>query len=88
MIFQKIKNPKLAEAVIKQIENLILQGVLRPGDQLPAERELAQHLDVSRPSLRDAIKELETRGLLKGASKNPLDWLLHGRFIGSLRAPA
>jgi GntR family transcriptional repressor for pyruvate dehydrogenase complex len=64
MIFQKIKNPKLAEAVIKQIEDLILQGVLRPGDQLPAERELAQHLDVSRPSLRDAIKELEKRGLL------------------------
>ncbi len=64
MIFQKIKNPKLAEAVIKQIEDLILQGVLRPGDQLPAERELAQILDVSRPSLRDAIKDLEKRGLL------------------------
>ncbi len=64
MIFQKVKNPKLAEAVISQIEDLILQGVLRPGDQLPAERELAQHLDVSRPSLRDAIKELEKRGLL------------------------
>ncbi len=41
-----------------------VQGVLRPGDQLPAERELAQQLDVSRPSLRDAIKELEKRGLL------------------------
>lgn len=64
MVFQKVKNPKLAEAVIKQIEDLIVQGVLRPGDQLPAERELAQHLDVSRPSLRDAIKELEKRGLL------------------------
>jgi GntR family transcriptional repressor for pyruvate dehydrogenase complex len=64
MIFQKIKNPKLAEAVIKQIEDLIIQGVLRPGDQLPAERELAQQLDVSRPSLRDAIKELEKQGLL------------------------
>jgi len=64
MIFQKIKNPKLAEAVINQIEDLIVQGVLRPGDQLPAERDLAQQLDVSRPSLRDAIKELEKRGLL------------------------
>lgn len=64
MIFHKIKNPKLAEAVISQIEDLIVQGVLRPGDQLPAERDLAQQLDVSRPSLRDAIKELEKRGLL------------------------
>lgn len=65
MIFQKIKNPKIAEAIVTQIEDLIVQGVLRPGDQLPAERDLAQHLDVSRPSLRDAIKELEKRGLLK-----------------------
>jgi GntR family transcriptional repressor for pyruvate dehydrogenase complex len=64
MIFHKINNPKLAEAVITQIEDLIVQGVLRPGDQLPAERDLAQQLDVSRPSLRDAIKELEKRGLL------------------------
>ena len=64
MIFQKVKNPKVAETVINQIEDLIVQGVLRPGDQLPAERELAQQLDVSRPSLRDAIKELEKRGLL------------------------
>lgn len=65
MIFQKIKNPKIAEAIVTQIEDLIVQGVLRPGDQLPAERDLAQHLDVSRPSLREAIKELESRGLLK-----------------------
>ncbi len=64
MIFQKIRNPKLAEAVIAQIEDLIVQGVLRPGDQLPAERDLAQQFDVSRPSLRDAIKELTKRGLL------------------------
>ncbi|MDH3579372.1 MAG: FadR family transcriptional regulator [Hyphomicrobiales bacterium] len=65
MIFQKIKNPKIAEAIVSQIEDLIVQGVLRPGDQLPAERDLALTLDVSRPSLRDAIKELEKRGLLR-----------------------
>lgn len=64
MVFQKINNPKVAEAIVVQIEDLIVQGVLRPGDQLPAERDLAQLLDVSRPSLRDAIKELEKRGLL------------------------
>lgn len=64
MIFQKVKNPKVAETVINQIEDLIVQGVLRPGDKLPAERDLAQQMEVSRPSLRDAIKELETRGLL------------------------
>lgn len=64
MIFHKIQHAKIAEAVIQQIEDLIVEGVLRPGDRLPAERELAKLLDVSRPSLRDAIKELEQRGLL------------------------
>ena len=64
MIFQKVKNPKVAEEVIDQIEDLIVQGVLRPGDRLPPERELSLQLGVSRPSLRDAIKVLEGRGLL------------------------
>ena len=64
MIFSKIRNEKVADAVVRHIENLIVEGVLRPGDRLPAERELAKELDVSRPSLRDAIKVLEERGLL------------------------
>jgi len=64
MIFSKIRNEKVAGAVVQQIEDLIVEGVLRPGSQLPAERELAKKLDVSRPSLREAIKELEKRGLL------------------------
>ncbi|MDA7946919.1 MAG: FadR family transcriptional regulator [Hyphomicrobiaceae bacterium] len=65
MIFSKIRNEKVADAVIRHIEDLIVEGVLRPGDRLPAERELAKRLDVSRPSLREAIKALEERGLLK-----------------------
>ncbi len=64
MIFSKIRNEKVADAVVQQIEDLIVEGVLRSGDRLPAERELAKKLDVSRPSLREAIKELEERGLL------------------------
>jgi GntR family transcriptional repressor for pyruvate dehydrogenase complex len=50
--------------VVRQIEELILQGVLRPGERLPAERDLAERLDVSRPTLRDALAELESRGLV------------------------
>ena len=64
VIFHKIQHEKVAEAIIRQLEDLILEGVLRPGDQLPPERELAKKLDVSRPSLRAATKELEQRGLL------------------------
>ena len=63
-MFQPITQEKVSDAVIRQIESLILEGVLRPGDRLPPERELAKSLDVSRPSLRDALLELESRGLL------------------------
>lgn len=63
-MFQPISQEKVSDAVVRQIESLILDGVLRPGDKLPPERELAKTLDVSRPSLRDALLELETGGLL------------------------
>ncbi len=64
MPFQKIESEKLSMAVVRQIEGLILQGVLRPGERLPAERELSERLGVSRPSLREAIAELQEAGLL------------------------
>ena len=64
MPFQKIVSDKMSSAVCRQIEELILQGVLRPGDRLPAERELSETLDVSRPTLRGALSDLEERGLI------------------------
>ncbi|NRB16221.1 MAG: GntR family transcriptional regulator [Rhodobacteraceae bacterium] len=64
MPFQKIQPEKLSTSVVRQIEQLILRGILSPGERLPAERELADRLGVSRPSLRDAISELQNRGLL------------------------
>ncbi|MCE5973947.1 FCD domain-containing protein [Sinirhodobacter sp. WL0062] len=64
MPFQKIESEKLASAVVRQIEGLILQGILRPGERLPSERELSERLDVSRPSLREAVAELQEVGLL------------------------
>lgn len=64
MPFKKIESEKLASAVIRQIEELILQGILRPGERLPSERELSDRLGVSRPSLREAVAELQESGLL------------------------
>jgi GntR family transcriptional repressor for pyruvate dehydrogenase complex len=64
MPFQKIVAEKISTTVTQQIEELILQGVLRPGDRLPAERELSETMDVSRPTLRDALADLEQRGLI------------------------
>ncbi|MCH9809159.1 MAG: FCD domain-containing protein [Alphaproteobacteria bacterium] len=56
--------PKASEAIAQHIEMLILEGVLRPGEKLISERELAAKLEVSRPTLRDAIAALAARGLL------------------------
>jgi len=64
MPFQKVQPEKLSASVVRQIEQLILRGILTPGERLPSERELAERLGVSRPSLRDAIAELQDRGLL------------------------
>jgi GntR family transcriptional repressor for pyruvate dehydrogenase complex len=65
MRFPKVKPERLSDAIVRQIETLILEGVLRPGERLPAERELAQDLQVSRPSLREALQKLEAAGLLE-----------------------
>ena len=65
MPFHRVTPEKLSTAVTRQVEKLILRGILRPGERLPAERELADRLGVSRPSLREAIGELQEKGLLK-----------------------
>jgi GntR family transcriptional repressor for pyruvate dehydrogenase complex len=64
MPFQKIEAEKLSRSVERQIELLILRGVLKPGERLPSERDLAERLSVSRPSLREAVAALQDRGLL------------------------
>lgn len=64
MPFEKVQSEKLAQSVARQIELLILRGILRPGERLPAERDLAERMGVSRPSLREATDDLERRGLL------------------------
>jgi GntR family transcriptional repressor for pyruvate dehydrogenase complex len=64
MPFQRISAEKLSQSVARQIELLILRGILRPGERLPAERDLADRLGVSRPSLREALEVLEAKGLL------------------------
>ena len=64
MPFEKVQPEKLSQSVVRQIEQLILRGILRPGERLPSERELSERLGVSRPSLREALAELQDGGLL------------------------
>lgn len=59
-----IKGASAAENTAKYIEDLIVEGALRPGEPLLPEREMALRLDVSRPTLRQGMKILEDKGLL------------------------
>ena len=54
-----------AELVVTRILDLLRAGQLRPGDRLPPERELAARLDVSRPTLREALRALSILGVLE-----------------------
>jgi len=65
MPFEKIRAEKVSAAVAQQIELLILRGILRPGERLPSERDLAERLGVSRPSLREALGTLQEDGLVE-----------------------
>jgi GntR family transcriptional repressor for pyruvate dehydrogenase complex len=81
MPFHKVQPEKLSSAVVRQIELLILRGILRPGERLPSERDLADRMGVSRPSLRDAVAELQARGLLTSRAGS-------GVFVADLIGPA
>ncbi len=60
----QVAHRKVADAVVEQIETLVMEGSLGPGVRLPAERELARRFGVSRPSVREAIQRLAARGIL------------------------
>ncbi|PMH41263.1 transcriptional regulator PdhR [Vibrio sp. 10N.286.49.B3] len=64
MTYQRIRQPKLSDVIEQELERLIVEGTLAPGQQLPPERELAKQFDVSRPSIREAIQRLEAKHLL------------------------
>jgi len=63
-LIKPIKKTRLAEEIADRIRVLILDGTLPPGRPLPGERLLAARFGVSRSSIRDALRVLETIGLL------------------------
>ncbi|MGI9364199.1 MAG: FadR/GntR family transcriptional regulator [Rhizobiaceae bacterium] len=64
MIYRRIEQVRTSREIERQIESLILEGVLRSGDKLPGERELSKSFNVSRPIVREALSALEERQLL------------------------
>jgi GntR family transcriptional regulator, transcriptional repressor for pyruvate dehydrogenase complex len=67
-VYKTVRSSRLYEQIVKQIEDSVLKGILKPGDQLPAERELAEQFGVSRTAVREAIKALSEKGLVESYS--------------------
>lgn len=64
-LFSPISSGRISGAIVVQIRNLIRSGHLRHGDRLPSERELAARFGVSRVTVRDALRVLESSGLIE-----------------------
>ena len=77
--FGPVRRSRLYEGIIEQIHALIAEGHLKPGDQLPPERVLAETFRVSRTSVREALRALELRGLVAGKQGG-------GTFVRSVSA--
>ncbi len=67
-MYKVVRTSRLYEQIVQQIEESVLNGSLKPGDQLPAERDLAQRLGVSRTAVREAVKTLREKGLVEAYS--------------------
>ena len=62
---EPIRRSRLYQGIVDQIEALLEKGELKPGDQLPAERALADQFQVSRASVREALRTLELLGIVE-----------------------
>ncbi len=70
-MFEAAKSNKISTHIVGQIRKAIFEGNLHPGDKLPSEKELVETFQVSRATLREALRSLEVLGFLeirKGAS--------------------
>jgi GntR family transcriptional regulator, transcriptional repressor for pyruvate dehydrogenase complex len=65
MAFKPIRTRSLYQEIVEQIRELMAGGELKPGDKLLSERDLAERLQVSRPSVREAIRSLELMGFVE-----------------------
>lgn len=63
-LFRAVSSNRMSEAIVEQIRGLIRTEQLRPGDRLPSERELGERMQVSRVTVREALRVLEAAGLI------------------------
>ena len=64
-MFKPVKKTRVYEEIVVKIKDMLEKGRLKSGDQLPGERELSEVFQVSRSSVREALRTLETQGYLE-----------------------
>jgi DNA-binding FadR family transcriptional regulator len=64
-MFRKTTQNRIYHDLVMQIQDAIMTGKLKPGDKLPAQRDLVQEFQTSRASLREALRVLEQKGLIE-----------------------
>jgi len=64
MEIEPVKSVRIYEDIVRQVRALIADGHLKSGDRLPPERDLAERFRVSRTSVREALRSLQSRGLI------------------------
>ncbi|MCU1602240.1 MAG: FadR family transcriptional regulator [Frankiales bacterium] len=86
-----VRAPKTAELIARQLRGQVVRGDLKPGDTLPPEVQLLEQFGVSRPTLREAFRILETEGLISvrrgargGAQVMKPDLSVAARYVGLL----
>ncbi len=82
--FRAVRKSRVSQEIIEQVRDLVTSGRLRAGDRLPAERDLAQNLQVSRSTVREAIRALESLGLLEVRSGQGTFLAVHPKGPGSV----
>jgi len=65
MDIEPVRSTRIYEEIVRQVKQLIGEGRLKSGDRLPPERDLAEKFMVSRTSVREALRALQSRGLIE-----------------------
>lgn len=73
------KQEKAYKGVIEYFKNRIMAGELRPGEKLPPEREIAQMLEVSRNSVREALRIMDMTGVISSSRARGITSLVNFR---------